>query len=220
MKRLLLLEDDESLGETLSARLQVEGYEVVWAKTCADALASCIEERFDLGIFDVGLPDGTGFSAFSSIPSERRFPVMFLTAMNSAEYRLEGFELGAADYVPKPFHLKELLLRIKKIVEPESKSQHQSKSGFKFLSDSYQVIWGTDEVCNLPQREFELLLYLVKASPRCVERAEIVGSVFRSDSETSTRTVDNSILKIRNLLGDKIEGHLRSVRGIGYQWID
>jgi len=116
MTSILLVEDDRSLGATLRERLGEEGYTVTWAESCGAATSALGAGAFDLLLVDVGLPDGDGFELVRSFGSDAP-PIIFLTAMTSAEHRLTGFELGAVDYVPKPFHLKELLLRIKRVIE-------------------------------------------------------------------------------------------------------
>src|SRR5438445_11604066 len=117
MKRLLLVEDDRSLGATLRERLQREKYDVYWAETKQRALKKLGEGLWDLVILDIGLPDGSGFELARLIKEKTSLPIMFMTALSSAEHRLEGFEIGAADFIPKPFHLRELLLRVKHVLD-------------------------------------------------------------------------------------------------------
>ena len=108
MKRLLLVEDDRSLGATLHERLLREKYDVTWVETKQRALKKLDEGIWDLVILDIGLPDGNGFELARHIKETRKLPIMFMTALSTAEHRLEGFEIGAEEFVPKPFHLKEL----------------------------------------------------------------------------------------------------------------
>src|SRR5689334_221910 len=115
MKHLLLVEDDSSLGATLQERLEKEGYSVDWATTQNEAISFLKSRAPDLVILDVGLPDGSGFDLAKKIKSESLVPFIFVTAMTNAEYRLEGYEIGAEEYIPKPFHLKELLIRVKHV---------------------------------------------------------------------------------------------------------
>src|SRR5438132_4121169 len=113
MKRLLLVEDDRSLGATLCERLQREKYEVYWAETKQRALKKLGEGLWDLVILDIGLPDGSGFELARHIKEKTSLPIMFMTALSTAEHRLEGFEIGAAHFVPKPVHLSELVRCVK-----------------------------------------------------------------------------------------------------------
>jgi DNA-binding response OmpR family regulator len=117
MKRLLLVEDDRSLGATLHERLLREKYEVAWVETKQRALKKLSEGLWDLVILDIGLPDGSGFELARQIKGSYSLPVMFMTALSSAEHRLEGFEIGAEEFIPKPFHLQELLLRVKHVLD-------------------------------------------------------------------------------------------------------
>ena len=221
MKTILLVEDDESLGESLTARLIEEPYQVLWARNLSDARNLLAKEHIDVAVLDVGLPDGTGFSLAHEIKggSLKTLPIIFLTAMNSAEYRLEGFELGADDYIPKPFHLKELLLRIRKVIDGRTVQRVKKAGPFTLYEDGYRVEMTSGESVILAKRDFDLLCFLIEESPRAVERSEILQRIFNSDPSITPRTVDNSIVKIRTALGVLGEGHLRSVRAVGYQWI-
>ena len=116
MSRVLLVEDDRSLGKTLAERLVIEGLDVEWVETYAGAVAAARSRTWDLAIVDVMLPDGSGFDLAPEIRGRSHTPIMFMTALNSAESRLTGFELGADEYLPKPFHLKEFLLRVRHVL--------------------------------------------------------------------------------------------------------
>ena len=215
---ILLVEDDTSLGATLVERLSEEPYTVTWVKTVKDALSEIKKQHFDLYLLDIGLPDGSGFNVAREIKVESHAPIIFLTAMTSAEYRLEGFEIGCDDYIPKPFHLKELLLRIAKVFEGRLAQKTRRSAGMTLHAESYSVSLPDGRVAELTERDFELLNFLIDSSPQAVTRQEILDKVFKSDAQTN-RTVDNSIVRIRTALGTHGQGRLRSVRGIGYQWL-
>src|SRR5438132_994298 len=111
---ILLVEDETNVGSTLVERLDKEGFDVTWCATLADATENCRGRRFDLALLDVGLPDGLGFDLAEAIRSrEPTTAIIFLTAFGNPEDRVRGLELGAEDYIVKPFHLKELLLRVR-----------------------------------------------------------------------------------------------------------
>jgi two-component system phosphate regulon response regulator PhoB len=215
---ILLVEDDESLGSTLVERLSEEPYDLTWVRSVKDALSHLEEKAFDLHLLDIGLPDGSGFNVAREIKLKHHTPIIFLTAMNSAEYRLEGFEIGCDDYIPKPFHLKELLLRIAKVFEGRLEQKTKRASGMVLHAESYSIVLPDGRTAELSQRDFELLSFLIEVSPRAVARQEILQHIFCSDAQTN-RTVDNSIVRIRTTLGTFGEGKLRSVRGVGYQWL-
>ena len=216
--RLLLLEDDNSLGETILSRLEKDSFQVEWAKNLADARAQIKSTPFDLLILDVGLPDGSGFDIAEELQGQ--FPVIFLTALNSAENRLRGYELGANEYIPKPFHFKELIIRIEKTLGDKLNTP-QSVYKFKdFLINTESMTVEQDGQLFYPSaRDFSVLSYLIDSYPNVVSREELLDKFWGSDSFPTNRTVDNSILRIRQFLGTNAQEYVKSVRGIGYQWI-
>lgn len=218
MIRLLLVEDDTSLGETLQSRLTKEGYEVTWLTLCSETLSTIQSHSFDLALLDIGLPDGDGFSLAREIQEHQKIPFLFLTAMNSAEYRLEGFELGASDYIPKPFHLKELLLRLRHIIEKNHVGEKSEAKGISIDLSSMSITFHDGTTIHPLEKDLRLLKYLIDASPRVVSRDEILQDVWKTKTAGSHRSVDNAIVRIRQLLEEKSEQKIRSVRGIGYQW--
>lgn len=219
MKSILLVEDDTSLGETLVQRLAEEPYDVAWARSLSEARTTFHQKQPDLILLDIGLPDGSGFTFAREVRGEVKTPIIFLTAMNSAEYRLEGFEIGADDYIPKPFHLKELLLRIHKVLEGRAVSFIRKAGDFKLSEEGYTVYLPDGKYAEFSVRDFDLLKFLIDESPRAVSRTEILERVFKTDATITPRIVDNSIVRIRTALGTQAEGHLRAVRSVGYQWI-
>jgi two-component system alkaline phosphatase synthesis response regulator PhoP len=116
--KILIVEDDETLGETLKERLEKEGYEILWAVNLFQAKKSLLEFEPDLLLIDLRLPDGSGFSLASELKKNTHPPLfLFITAQAGAPERLKGFELGAEEFIPKPFHMKELILRLKRVLE-------------------------------------------------------------------------------------------------------
>lgn len=217
-KRILFVEDDLGLGETLFERLQKENYDVVWCKTIREATLRLEEKKFHLVILDLGLPDGSGFDLAKVIRKKSAMPIVFMTAMNTAENRLEGYELGAEEFIPKPFHLKELLMRVKHVFDNHSgpdelKVNHKT---IHFASQSIEHEDGREEL--LAKRDFELLRLLIQSAPKILSRDEILNLVWGEDKFPSHRTVDNTIVRLRQALGDGSDEILRSVRGVGYQW--
>ncbi len=228
MKSLLLVEDDRTLAETLSERLAKEGYDVTWMDRVETAKVETSRKRFDLLILDVGLPDGSGFELAKNLRAKpvgelnRDTPFVFLTAMTSAEYRLEGYELGAEEYIPKPFHLRELLLRVKHVLENHSSPELLHLGDRVIFWDALEVRDGATAQSNITERiqprDAQLLRLLVTRSPAVVSRDEILNKIWGEENFPSSRTVDNAIVRLRQSLGDVHAGRIRSVRGVGYQW--
>jgi DNA-binding response OmpR family regulator len=221
VRKLLLVEDDFSLGETLKERLQKEGYQVKWSVSLSQARVHVKADAFDLIILDVNLPDGSGFTFAREVRAAKPTPFIFVTAMNSAEHRLEGYEIGAEEFIPKPFHLKELLLRVRHVLDTHPPSDGtQVRLGEILIDfDARAVISEKGEKEFLATRDFQLLRLLIESAPRVVSRDEILDQVWGEDRFPSQRTVDNSIVRLRQVLGDSGAKVIRSVRGVGYQWV-
>lgn len=218
MKRLLLVEDDRSLGATLCERLTREKYDVSWAETKQRALKKLNEGLWDLVILDIGLPDGSGFDLARYIKDQSSLPLMFITALSTAEHRLEGFEIGAAEFIPKPFHLRELLLRVKHVLENHP-VRHQVTCNNRLIELDSRTIVQPDGRREFPAaRDFDLLQLLITSAPRVISRNQILDDVWGEDKLLNQRTIDNMIVRLRQSLGDRSSKYIRSVRGIGYQW--
>jgi two-component system phosphate regulon response regulator PhoB len=218
MARVLLVEDEPSLGRTLCERLQKENFEVTWTQTIASAEAALASSRWDLAVVDVKLPDGSGFGLARQIKRTSLIPVMFMTALNSAENRLEGFEIGADEYLPKPFHLKEFILRVRHVLATQRVPDVLNASGRQIDLAALSVV-GPDGVrVFLQVRDARVLKLLIAAAPSAVDRSEILDRVWGNDQYPTTRAVDNAIVRIRQALQDEHGELIRSVRGVGYQW--
>jgi two-component system phosphate regulon response regulator PhoB len=218
MKRLLLVEDDRSLGATLCERLQRENYEVSWAETKQRALKKLDEGFWDLVILDIGLPDGSGFELARHIKGSSSLPIMFMTALSTAEHRLEGFEIGAEEFIPKPFHLQELLLRVKHVLENHPVHRRITCNDRVIELENRVIVQPDGEREHPAARDFDLLQLLITSSPRVVSRNQILDVLWGEDKFLNQRTVDNMIVRLRHTLGDTDSTLIRSVRGIGYQW--
>jgi two-component system phosphate regulon response regulator PhoB len=218
MKSILLIEDDRSLGATLQDRLAREGYRVSWVETKQRALKKLGDELWDLIILDIGLPDGSGFELARQVKTGSSVPIMFMTALGTAENRLEGFEIGAEEFIPKPFHLRELLLRVKHVFERHPVRRHLSCNGRVIEFDSRVVVQPDGQRDYLAARDFELLELLITSAPRVVSRNQIIDALWSEDKLGNQRTVDNMIVHLRQSLGDSGSTFIRSVRGVGYQW--
>lgn len=216
---ILLIEDDEGLGRTIQERLTKEGYTLFWAKNKATGVQVFHSHKPDLLIIDLRLPDGSGFL----IPKElgltsQKVPFLFLTAEAGAENRLKGFELGAVEFIPKPFHLKELLLRLEKLTEVLQKKNFFRlwKAGDATIDLEAFSVQRDDEVFSLTEREAKLLRLLLENRQKVLSRDEILDQIVGESAFPSLRTIDNSIVRLREILGDE---SIRNVRGVGYQFV-
>jgi two-component system, OmpR family, phosphate regulon response regulator PhoB len=214
--RILLAEDDLSLGQSLKERLTKEDYDIHWTQTGAEAQEALkCGQHFHLAVLDVGLPDMSGFELAASV--RELMPVVLMTAMNSAENRLLGYDAGADEFIPKPFHMRELLLRIEHVLASHRRAMQILVNGREIDLMALTIKHG-EETGTLQPRDAQVLRFLVERSPKVVRRDEILDAVWGKDRFPSERTVDNAIVRLRAALGDAEGNIIRSVRGIGYQW--
>jgi two-component system alkaline phosphatase synthesis response regulator PhoP len=229
--RLLVVEDERNVGLTLVERLRKEGFEVAWATTAEEARLEIQGRRFDLALMDVGLPDGNGFEVAKFLrKAQPSTAVIFLTAFGSAEDKVRGLELGAEDYVVKPFHLKELLLRVQNGLK-RAKYLSGSPTGIGVESDEavqvgqarihfarFEAEVGGARV-SLTHKEIALLKLLVDRQGNVVSRDEILNHVWSENEFPTSRTIDNFIMRLRRLVETDAENPviIRSIRGVGYQ---
>lgn len=218
MKKILLVEDDRTLGDVLRSEL-AKSYQVQWSQSKSEALESLKKDRFDLLILDIGLPDGNGFEIAESFTGPTRPLFLFLTAQNEPEVRLRGYESGAEDFIPKPYHLKEVLLRVKHVLKEHVTDVTVQLPQASVHLNSFSIHWKNGKIEYPPVKDMVILKLLIERSPAAVSRDEIINLVWGEDKDLSHRTIDNAILRLRQALKDENEQWIRSVRGIGYQWI-
>ncbi len=219
MPRVLLVEDDASLGRTLAERLEKDQLTVQWVQTVADAIAHLETGSWDLAVLDVMLPDGSGFDLARQMRARAMTtPIMFMTALNSAENRLEGFEIGADEYLPKPFHLKEFMIRVRNVLNRPRATRTLHVNGLVVDLDAMSVEGPDGRRTFLQVRDIGVLKMLIDAAPRVVDRSAILDQVWGEDQFPTARAVDNAIVRLRQALKDEDGRVIRSVRGVGYQW--
>lgn len=212
--KILLVEDDRDLGRLIRDELVKKSFEVHWSQNFEEAIG-LDEHGFDLAILDLNLPDGTGFDLVKPL----HCPVIIMSAMSDPENRLKGVELGAMDFIPKPFLLQELFLKIERVLGDKKEMKQVWKLGESRLDLHKRQISSQGSTHLLNKRDFRLLKILTQKAPNVVSRDEIIDFVYGKDQNPSHRTVDNAVVGIRQMLKD--EGHhwIRSVRGEGYQWV-
>ncbi len=226
--RVLLLEDELALRKGITLNLELEGYDVVAIDNGPDGLEALRNQRFDMAILDVMLPGIDGFTICKTVRLEgNTTPIMFLTAKNTGPERVEGLKLGADDYLSKPFHLEELLLRVSKLIVRKDHRQTSlaNVDEFKFGPcevnfKTYRIIDKDGEERTISKKEIMLLKLLIQKKDEVVSREEILESVWGYDVFPSTRTIDNYILAFRKYFetNPRQPQHFFSVRGVGYKF--
>lgn len=219
MKNILLVEDDKTLGEVLKSELSRD-YIVSWVRTKAEAFRQLKKQHFNLLILDIGLPDGNGFEIAESFSDGQKPYFLFLTAQNDPEIRLRGYEAGAEDFIPKPFHLKEVLLRVKHVLDSHIVAPQVNLGKCSVDLHSYSIRWADGNINYPPVRDMMILKLLIEMAPAAVSRDQIMDRIWGGDKDLSPRTIDNAIVRLRQAVGDNGEQWIRSVRGVGYQWIN
>ncbi|MCC7460944.1 MAG: response regulator transcription factor [Gammaproteobacteria bacterium] len=225
--RILVVEDERNVAETLAERLSAAGYLVDRAATVAQALEQVAQHLPNLVLLDVGLPDGDGFELGRELRVRApRAAIIFLTAQANPEDRVRGLELGADDYVPKPFHFRELLLRVQNclkraqsLAEPAGELPAgpvhigRARVDFERFAAEVEGRWQS-----LTHKECAVLRLLARRVGKAVSRDEILDVAWSPDEFPTSRTVDNFIVRLRKLVEtDAAEPRLiRSIRGVGY----
>lgn len=219
--KIFVLEDDSAIGMGLSYSLENEGYTVTLAKTVSDALNIIEKETFSLYILDLTLPDGSGYDVCKKIKEKGDLPVIFLTAYDDEVNVVMGFELGADDYISKPFRLKELLVRIKSVLRRYNKDSADGIIKIKELTintNEAKVYKNGAEIV-LTAMEYRLLLILLNNRGTVLSRAKLLENIWDIDS---TFVEDNTLTVYIKRLRDKIEEdianpvYIKTVRGLGY----
>ncbi|MDQ6663000.1 MAG: response regulator transcription factor [Acidobacteriota bacterium] len=223
MKKIVLIEDDADLYALLQYNLEKEGFGVAGSQTGKGALELCRRERPDLVLLDIMLPDSDGLDICKRIRSEPEMaatPVIFLTARASETDRIVGLELGANDYIVKPFFVRELIARIKLQFRAQAPAVRVLRAGGIELDRSSFQVRLRGQLLALTATEFRLLEFLMSHSGVVFSREQLLNAVWGQDRAITDRTVDVYILRLRQ----KIESNpaapvsIHSVRGFGYSF--
>ena len=226
--RILLVEDEENLRSTIRLNLEMENYHVTEAGDGKTAFNQFRSAHFDLIILDVMLPEMDGYTLCQKIRLENtEVPIIFLTSKGASDERVQGLKLGADDYLPKPFNLEELLLRINSLIRRRSKSHEERSENSTYRFGKCEINFLTFEIIGmdgmkqtLPKREIQLLKLLIERKNEVVSREDILKNVWEYDVYPSTRTIDNYIVSFRKYFekNPREPKHFFSVRGVGYKF--
>jgi|SRR5215472_5773768 DNA-binding response OmpR family regulator len=223
MKKILLIEDEADLYSLVQYNLEKEGFAVVGSQTGKGAIELCRRERPDLIILDIMLPDSDGLDICKGIrahPELAHIPLIFLTARASETDRIVGLELGANDYIVKPFFVRELIARIKIHFREQAPAQTKLlKAGNLELDRTRCLVHLNGQELSLTATEFRLLEFLMTRPGVVFSREQLLDAVWGHDRAVTDRTVDVYILRLRQKI-ETAEGasFIRSVRGFGYSF--
>lgn len=225
--RVLIIEDEPDIRKTIDYNLTKESFEVVQASSIAEGEKALAANKIDVIILDLMLPDGSGLTLCRDIKSDAKtqhIPIIILTAKTEEVDRVVGFELGADDYVTKPFSVRELILRVKAILKRGVDSLQQENDNtsieagdLRLNLDAHQAFVRDEEIA-LTALEFRLLKHLLDRRGRVQTRDQLLEEVWGYSSDVTTRTVDTHIKRLREKLlaaGDCIQ----TIRGVGYRFV-
>ena len=219
LARILVAEDETSLNDLLQDALRMNGYETISAKHGLEALRLIREQKPDLVILDINMPQLDGFGVIEKLRNENNnVPVIVLTARDQRDDKSIGFGLGADDFVTKPFGLEELLMRVAAVLR---RSKNTPTSGNILVSGNISLdvsnyrVSVKDEVIETSPTEFKLLHYLMDNMGRVLTREQILSAVWGLDFATDGAVLDTYISYLRKKIGDN--ANIRTVRGVGYQ---
>lgn len=226
MKKICLVEDEESLSDLIKMNLEIDGYQVETIVHGTEAFLRAAQmDEFNLVILDVMLPEVSGLTICKEIRKYSKVPILFLSAKGTTQDRISGLKIGANDYLPKPFDLEELLLRVQVLIDGiEDIAQPQpvlviGNNEIDFTS--YQVKNRvTGEVSDLSKREIYLLKLFNDKKGLVVSREEILDTLWGNDQFPTARTIDNYILAFRKIFekDPKNPQFFHSIRGVGYKF--
>ncbi len=223
MTRIMVVEDEESFSDALSFMLRKEGFAVSVATTGPDALAQFEREPSDLVLLDLMLPGMSGTDVCRSIRARSRVPIIMVTAKDSEIDKVLGLELGADDYVTKPFSSRELVARIRAVLRRNVDDVDDSpvvEAGPVRIDPERHQVQVDGQVVSMPLKEFDLLEYLVRNAGRVLTRGQLIDRIWGSDYVGDTKTLDVHVKRLRA----KVEPdpanpvHLLTVRGLGYKF--
>lgn len=218
MKKILIIEDEKNISSFVKMELEFEGYRAVVEEDGKKGLDTAIENDFDLILLDLMLPSLNGLEICRRLKREKNTPIIMLSARDSVMDKVSGLQIGADDYIAKPFAIEELLARIQVVFRRESINDSQVII-FKdiAISQEARVVRRNNEELNLTNKEYELLLYLMKNKGKVVSRYTLLENIWGYDYEPETNIVDVYIRYLRNKLNNENkEEYIQTVRSVGY----
>ena len=224
MNTVLVVDDEQAIADIIKFNLEREGYEVLTAKDGRDALNTLGENSVNLVLLDVMMPEMDGFTCLKEIRKDSKVPVIMLTAKEEEVDKVLGLELGADDYVVKPFSMRELIARVKanlrrrEFENEENREAGSITAGDLLIDLNKYEVQKNGKVLDLTLREYELLLFLAKSPDQIFSREELLEKVWGYDYYGDIRTVDVTVRRLREKVEDKDKDfkYILTKRGVGY----
>lgn len=218
MKKILIIEDESNISDFIKMELEYEGYEAEISEDGKEGLIKALREDYDLIVLDLMLPGISGLEVCRRLKKEKDIPVIMLSAKDSVMDKVAGLQIGADDYIAKPFAIEELIARIQVIFRRAAKVKSNIIK-FKDLSIQLEsrTVMKNEEKINLTNKEYELLILLLNNKGKVVTRDNILNEVWGYDYDAGTNVVDVYVSYLRNKLDEKNkEAYIETVRAVGY----
>lgn len=219
MKRILIIEDDNVIQNSVKYYLENEGFKLDCASSLTDGEQMLVKNEYDLLLLDVSFRESNGFDFYKHL--DRKIPTIFLTALDDEKDIVKGFELGANDYITKPFHARELLMRIKNVLKyTENKKESYIKIENLLIDTDKSIVYSNDKKIELTALEYKILLFISENKGKLVTRGQILASIWDNNNNFVN---DNTLTVYIKRLREKIELDcnnpkiIKTVRGIGYR---
>jgi len=217
--KILIVDDEDKIREVIKEYLEANNYECFESNNGKDALELLKRNNYDLLVLDIMMPKMDGFEVLKELPKEYRIPTIILSARGEEIDKLQGFDLGIDDYLTKPFSPKELVARVKAILNRTNNILDTYKLDTLELNYSSHTLKIDNNLIEITPKEFELLSYLIKNKDIAVSREQLLSKLWGYDYFGDDRTIDTHMKMLRSNLG-RYRTHIVTVRGIGYKFIE
>ncbi len=220
-RKILIIDDDEALSEIAGEMLENYGYEIGYARKVDEAYEILTDTHYDLILLDINLPDGTGFDICEELRQVSRVPIIFASARSSIDDRVTGFEIGGDDYLPKPYSMKELLVRINALIRrsySEGEKDEIVSFGNVIVNLSSRSVKKDGEELSFSLKEFDLLAYLCRNKQTAISKDKLIREVWGTFSEVDASTLTVHIRWLREKIEDDPSNprFIKTVYKVGY----
>ena len=218
MKNILIVEDEANISDFVKGELEYEGYNVCIKEDCREGLEEALKNEYDLIILDVMLPSMNGFEICRRLKREKQSPIIMLSAKDSVMDKVNGLQIGADDYIAKPFAIEELLARIEVVFRRQDNlNNYIIKFKDITINKSSRVVKRNGNEINLTNKEYELLMILIDNKGKVVTREELLEKIWGYGYEPETNVTDVYIRYLRaKLNNENKEEYIQTVRSVGY----
>lgn len=221
-EHIFVVEDDENIQEILKITLESTGYMVTVFNNAIEAIIALEHVKVDLAIFDLMLPEMDGITAIKKIrETNDRLPILILTAKDSEFDKIKGLDSGSDDYMTKPFSVLELCARVRTLLRRSNpKKTNIIKTKHLYIDKSIHSVKCNNELIELTNKEYQLLIYLIENRDRVVEKAELLNKIWGYDFVGESRALDVQIGLLRKKLNDDGDTYIKTIRAVGYRYIE